>query len=213
MFKLSCEPERDLLRPQKVSHDGSANCLYQAKNRDLQREMFAGHYGVSFLVRNEEPRLPLWALFLATQLPDILWAVFVLLGIEHYRIVPGITASLPLDLYYMPYTHSLAAAATWSAVVFALCRWAIPVSALRNRRAALLLALAVSSHWVLDLVVHRPDLPLYDNAHKVGFGLWNYPVIALLLESALLFGAIWLYLHATASTSFAGRYGMIFFGL
>ena len=68
----------------------------------MQREMFAGHYGVSFLVKGAEPKLPLWTLFLATQLPDILWAIFVLLGIERYRIVPGITASLPLDLYYMP---------------------------------------------------------------------------------------------------------------
>ena len=67
--------------------------------------MFAGHYGVSFLVKKVEPSLPLWTLFLATQLPDILWAIFVLLGIERYRIVPGITASLPLDLYYMP-THT-----------------------------------------------------------------------------------------------------------
>ena len=175
--------------------------------------MFAGHYAVSFLVKKAESKLPLWILFLATQLLDILWAIFVLLGIERYRITPGITASLPLDLYYMPYTHSLAAAVAWSAVVFALCRWVIPLSGLRSNRSARFLALAVFSHWVLDLVVHRPDLPLYDNAYKVGFGLWNYPVIALLLESALLFGAIWLYLHATASTSFAGRYGMMFFGL
>lgn len=175
--------------------------------------MFAGHYGVSFLVKKFEPRLPLWTLFLAVQLPDMLWAVLVLLGIEHYRIVPGITASFPLDLYYMPYTHSLVAAVAWSAVVFALCRWVIPVSRLQSSRLAFLLALAVFSHWVLDLVVHRPDLPIYDDAHKVGFGLWNYPLPALALESALLFGAMWLYLRSTTATSFAGRYGMIFFGL
>jgi hypothetical protein len=58
-------------------------------------------------VKKVEPTLPLWMLFLAAQLPDVLWAAFVLLEIEHYRILPGITASLPLDLYYMPYTHSL----------------------------------------------------------------------------------------------------------
>ena len=179
----------------------------------MQREMFAGHYGVSFLVKKAEPKLPLWTLFLATQLLDILWAIFVLLGIEHYRIVPGITASLPLDLYYMPYTHSLVAAVAWSAVVFALCRWVIPLSGLRSNRSARFLALAVFSHWVLDLVVHRPDLPLYDNTYKVGFALWNYPLTALALESALFFGAMWLYLRSTTATSFAGRYGMIFFGL
>jgi hypothetical protein len=179
----------------------------------MQSEMFAGHYGISFFVKRAEPRLPLWTLFLATQLPDILWAILVLLGIEHYRIVPGITASLPLDLYYMPYTHSLAAAVAWSTVVFALCRWVIPLSGLRSNRAARFLALVVFSHWLLDLVVHRPDLPIYDDAYKVGFALWNYPLTALALESALFFGAMWLYLRSTTATSFAGRYGMVFFGL
>jgi hypothetical protein len=175
--------------------------------------MFVGHYGVSFLVKRVEPTVPLWSLFLAVQFLDVLWAVLVLLGIEHYRIVPGITASLPLDLYYIPYTHSLVAAVAWSVVVFAVCRWVIPVSRLHSNRLALFLALAVLSHWVLDLVVHRPDLALWDNAYKVGFGLWNYPLTALALESALLFGAMWLYLRSTTATSFAGRYGMIFFGV
>ena len=175
--------------------------------------MFAGHYGVSFLVKKFEPRLPLWTLFLAVQFLDMLWAVFVLLGIEHYRIVPGITASLPLDLYYMPYTHSLVAAVSWSAAVFALCRWAIPVSGLRSSRCAFFLALAVFSHWVLDLVVHRPDLPLYDNTYKLGFGLWNYPLIALALEAGLLFGGIWLYMRSTTANTSTGRYGVLLFGL
>ena len=175
--------------------------------------MFAGHYGVSFLLKKIEPRLPLWSLFLAVQFLDVLWAVFVLLGIEHYRIVPGITASLPLDLYYIPYTPSLVAAVAWFAIVFALCRWAIPISGFRSNRSAFLLALAVFSHWVLDLVVHRPDLPLYDNAYKVGLGLWNCPLVALALESALLLGAMWIYLLSTTATSLAGRYGMFFFGL
>jgi hypothetical protein len=179
----------------------------------MQREMFAGHYGISFLAKKVEPTLPLWALFLVVQFLDLLWAVFVPLGIEHYRIVPGITASLPLDLYYMPYTHSLVAAVAWSAVVFALCRWVIPLSELKSSRCAFLLAVAVFSHWLLDLVVHRPDLPLYDNTYKVGFGLWNFPLPALALESALLFAGMWLYLRSTTSTSFAGRYGPIFFGL
>src|SRR5215469_10301646 len=107
--------------------------------------MFAGHYGVSFLMKRAGPRLPLWALFLATQLLDVLWAVFVLLGIERYRIVPGITASLPLDLYYMPYTHSLVSAVAWSAVVFSLCRWVIPLFRFKNSRWAFFLAVAVFS--------------------------------------------------------------------
>jgi hypothetical protein len=76
--------------------------------------MFVGHYGVSFVAKRYDPSLPLWLLFLAVQLLDVLWAPFVLLGIEKVRIVPGITRSNPLDLYYMPYTHSLVAALLWS---------------------------------------------------------------------------------------------------
>jgi hypothetical protein len=149
--------------------------------------MFVGHYGVSFVAKRYDPSLPLWLLFLAVQLLDVLWAPCVLLGIEKVRIVPGITRSNPLDLYYMPYTHSLVAALLWSvgaAVLYKL------VAAGRRPRSAALLGLAVFSHWLLDLVVHRPDLPLYDDAAKVGLGLWNLPAIAFGLETLLLLGGI-----------------------
>src|SRR5215472_9536222 len=206
-------PARELLRPQKGTRDASASRLHKTKSHDMQCEMFAGHYGVSFLVKTAEPRLPLWLLFLAAQFVDLLWAPFVLVGIEHYRIVPGITASLPLDLYYMPYSHSLAAAVAWSAVVFAGYRWMTSGSDSRRGRPALFLALAVFSHWVLDFVVHRPDLPLYDNARKVGLGLWNYPLTAFALEAALLVSGILLYLRSTTANTFRGRYGVLLFGL
>ena len=152
--------------------------------------MFVGHYGVSFAAKKAEPSIPLWVLFIAVQLLDVLWAPFILLGIEKVRIVPGITASNPLDLYYMPYTHSLVAAIGWSvaaATVYAFVTRGVP------KRAATVVAIAVFSHWVLDFLVHRPDLPLYDNTAKVGLGLWNLPALALGLEAALLFGGMWLY--------------------
>src|SRR5882762_7661405 len=152
--------------------------------------MFVGHYGVSFAARSWDKAIPLWVLFIAVQLLDVAWAPFVLLGIEKVRIVPGITASNPLDLYYTPYTHSLVAAILWSAGAFVVYRLAVAGS---RTTSALLVALAVFSHWVLDLVVHRPDLPLYDNAAKVGLGLWNYPALAFAAEAALLFGGMWLY--------------------
>ena len=158
--------------------------------------MFAGHYGVSFAVKSAERRLPLWLLFLAVQFVDVLWGVFVPLGIEKVRIVPGITASNLLDLYYMPYTHSLVAALAWSGFAF-LCAKVFGSASLRAGRSALFLALAVLSHWLLDLLVHRPDLPLYDDANKVGLGLWNFPAPALLLEAAVLFGGMGLYLRST----------------
>ena len=106
--------------------------------------------------------------------------------IESYRALPP----LPLDLYYMPYSHSLLSVTIWSALVFAGYRWMVSGSGSRRGRPALFLALAVFSHWVLDLVVHRPDLPLYHNARKVGLGLWNYPLTAFALEAALLVGGI-----------------------
>jgi hypothetical protein len=149
--------------------------------------MFVGHYGVSFAARRIDERIPLWVLFVAVQLLDVLWAPLVLLGIEKVRIVPGATASNPLDLYYMPYTHSLVAAVAWSCVAGIIYQVvALPA----QRRASIVVALAVFSHWVLDFLVHRPDLPVFGNAAKVGLGLWNAPTLALGLEIALLFGGI-----------------------
>lgn len=171
--------------------------------------MFVGHFGVSFAIKSVEKRIPLWLLFIAVQFVDVLWAVFVLLGIEKVRITPGITATNPLDLYYMPYTHSLVAAVLWSGVGFIGYR----VTRRGARYAALLLAAAVFSHWVLDLIVHRPDLPLYDDSYKQGLGLWNYPALAFALEASLLFGGIFLYLRASKAVSLTGKFGIPIFGI
>ena len=151
--------------------------------------MFVGHYGVSFAAKRVAPMIPLWVLFIAVQLLDVFWAPFILLGIEKVRIVPGITASNPLDLYYMPYTHSLLAALLWSAGALLVYRL-FPRLGLAGR-AAFVVGLAVFSHWILDFLVHRPDLPLYDNTAKVGLGLWNAPALAFALEAGLLFGGMW----------------------
>lgn len=147
--------------------------------------MFTGHYGPSFAASAAEKRLPLWLLFIAVQFVDILWAIFVLLGIEKVRIAPGITASSPLDLYYMPYTHSLVGALGWSLLAFVVCQM---VPRLRGMRTGSFLAAAVFSHWILDLIVHRPDLSLYDSVYKMGFGLWNYRIPAFIVEMVVLFG-------------------------
>ncbi len=146
--------------------------------------MLVGHYSAAFAAKAAAPRLPLWLLFLAAQAVDIGWALLVLLGVEKLRIVPGITASSPLDLYYMPFTHSLPATALWAAGAYALYRL---LSGDRSASgAAAVVAAAVASHWFLDLLVHRPDLPLYDDSAKVGLGLWNYPLTAFVLETGLL---------------------------
>lgn len=172
--------------------------------------MFVGHYGPAYAANVARKTIPLWIAFIAVQLVDVWWAIFVLLGIERVRIVPGITATNPLDLYYMPYTHSLIGSAIWSigaGLTYYLFR------ARDGRIAAAIIGAAVFSHWILDLLVHRPDLPMYDDTLKVGLGLWNYPIPAFLLELALLFGGMYLYLRTTRAVTLAGRYGMVIFGI
>ncbi len=160
--------------------------------------MFVGHYGVSFAAKRSEQSIPLWVLFLAVQFLDVLWAPFILLGIERVRIIPGFTASNPLDLYYMPYTHGLLSALLWSCAGGAVYRLVARPS---HRRASVVIGLAMFSHWVLDLIVHRPDLPLYGDSAKVGLGLWNAPAAAFSLEAALLFGGMWLCLRGRLARS------------
>jgi len=172
--------------------------------------MFVGHYGPSFAVKALRPAIPLWLLFIAVQLVDVAWAVLVLLGVEKVRIVPGITASNPFDLYYMPYTHSLVAAILWSVAAGVLVRAQRRTS---TRSAAVWIGAAVFSHWVLDFLVHRPDLPLYDDTMKVGLGFWNYPTLALLLEAVLLFVGMALYLRVTKPINAIGRIGPPVFGV
>ncbi len=151
--------------------------------------MFVGHYSASFALKSTRPDVPLWILFLAVQAVDIGWALLVLLGVERAEYVPGFTKAFPLDLAYMPYTHSLVSGVIWAIACSALYRfWRKSGVA-----AAVIVGLAVLSHWFLDLPVHVKDLPLYDNAMKQGFGLWNYPLVELALELGLLLGAIWLY--------------------
>jgi hypothetical protein len=173
--------------------------------------MFVGHYGVSYAAKGLDQRIPLWTLFIAVQLVDIVWAILVLLGIERVEIVPGITATNPLDLQYMPYTHSLVASILWAVAAYGVYRWWRRGAG--GAPAALLVAVAVLSHWFLDLVVHRPDLPIYDDAMKVGLGLWNFPVAAALVEVGLLFGGIYLYLRTSRPLSPGGRWGMIAFAV
>jgi hypothetical protein len=171
--------------------------------------MFVGHYGPAFAVKAAKPSIPLSLLFVAVQLVDVAWAILVLCGIEKVRIVPGITATNPLDLYYMPYTHSLLGSLAWAGIAVVAYRllWR------GGGKEAALVGAAVFSHWILDLLVHRPDLAIYDDTVKVGLGLWNDPVLAFVLEAAILFGGIWLYMLRTLAVTPGGRYGMILFGV
>src|SRR5258705_2470957 len=173
--------------------------------------MFVGHYGPSFAAKALKRSIPLWVLCVAVQLVDVLWSIFVLLGVEKVRIVPGITATNPLDLYYMPYTHSLVGSLFWA--IAGMIVYRIFSRKPNKWVAGCIVGAAVFSHWILDLLVHRPDLPLYDNVHKLGFGLWNYPALAFALEVVFLFGGMYLYLRSTKPAGCGGRYGMVIFGL
>jgi hypothetical protein len=159
--------------------------------------MFVGHYGPSFAGKalDKDNRIPLWLLFIAVQFVDVLWGIFVLFGIEKVRIVPSLPSS-PLDLYYMPYTHSLLGALGWSLLAGLLCQLAPGVRGARN---GLIVGAAVFSHWILDLIVHRPDMSLYDSVFKMGLGVWNYPIPAFILEMLVLFGGAALYARNAAS--------------
>ena len=170
--------------------------------------MFIGHYGVSYGAKAWKPAVPLWVLFVAVQLLDVFWSIFVLIGLEKVRIVPGYTRTNPLDLYYMPYTHSLLSALAWSVLAGVAYRfWK------GARMGGPVVGAAVFSHWVLDLIVHRPDLPLIGNRFKVGLGLWNMPIVALLLEVAILNAGLFFYLRSTVRTERGGTAGFVLFSI
>jgi hypothetical protein len=167
--------------------------------------MFVGHYAACLAAKKFEKRVSLGVLFLAVQFLDILFFPLVLLGIERINIIERYTASTHFELEYMPYSHSLLAAALWSGAAYALFRWVV----VKHKAVAMFVGLAVFSHWVLDLLVHVPDLPLWsDTSLKLGFGLWNYPVVTFTIEAVLLLSALWLYLRSTTATTAIGKYGM-----
>ena len=165
--------------------------------------MFVGHYGVSFAAKPIEKRIPLWVWFIAVQWLDVIWSILVLMGIEKLQIVPGFTEANALNLYYMPYTHSLPGAIVLSLIFGSI----VAVFTHASRWVTILLVAAASfSHWLFDLVVHTPDLPLYDNAAKVGFGLWRHVALSFPLELIVLGLGAWLYARMTTFVSAKGRY-------
>jgi len=157
--------------------------------------MFIGHYGVSYAAKRFTPRTSLGTLFLSVQLLDVLFSVFVLVGLERLRIVKGFTAYNPYDLVYMPYSHSLVGALVWALIAGLL------MAALRGRAAGLWVGIAVFSHFVLDVPMHTPDLPIAGNdSLKIGFGLWNHRNLALIAELVVLLGGLAIYRQGASPT-------------
>ncbi len=153
--------------------------------------MLAGHYAPALLLKVANPRIPLWALFVGVQFVDILWAIFVSTGIEKAHIEPGFTASNGLVLESVVLSHSLTATVLWAGLAGLLGSALLP-----GRRAGPFLALAVASHWLLDLPMHTPDLPLAgSHSLKLGLGLWNYRFASCALEIGLLAAGMIAYLR------------------
>jgi hypothetical protein len=165
--------------------------------------MFIGHYGVSLAARPLGRGIPLWVWFVGVQWMDIVWSVLVFFRIEKLRIVPDFTQANAYDLYYMPYTHGLPGSIVLSVVFGAVVALFFPGHRAKNM---LLLAAASFSHWILDLIVHVPDLPLYANSDKVGFGLWRHVMLSFPLELIFLGLGAWLYARRTAFAGARGRY-------
>lgn len=165
--------------------------------------MFIGHNAFAFATKRIAPRGSLGVYTAAVMLPDLIWPIFLLLGIEHVRIQPGATRFTPLDFYDYPWTHSLVMTAFWGALFGGLY-----AAITQYRRGALWVFFGVVSHWVLDFVVHRRDLPLYPNGPKYGLGLWNYPMATILIESAMFVAGVLIYRGATRPIDRIGSIGM-----
>jgi len=154
--------------------------------------MFLGHFGVAMAAKRVAPGASLGTLVLAAHWADGIWPIFLLLGIEQVRIVPGITRVTPLDFVSYPWSHSLLADAAWAAAfagVYMIVR--------RDARTAAWLAVLVLSHWLLDAASHRADVPLWPSGPKVGAELWRSLPATLLVETLLYGGGLWLYVRAT----------------
>jgi hypothetical protein len=167
--------------------------------------MFIGHFGVGFAAKRVAPALSLGTAFLAAQFIDLLWPTLLLAGVERVRIEPGNTRMMPLVFEHYPVSHSLLAVLAW-ALVLGVAHWLLR----RRPRAAVVVGALVVSHWLLDAVVHVPDLPLAPGSSTlVGLGLWNSMAATIAVEAALFAGGLWLYLSATRAADRTGRLALV----
>ncbi len=167
--------------------------------------MFIGHFGVGFGAKKFAPKISLGFLFIAAQFLDLLWPTLLLLDVEHVTISPGITKSAPLDFVDYPISHSLVMAIVWGILLGLLC-WLF----VKNLKYSVIIFICVVSHWFLDLIVHRPDLPIMPGGStRLGFGLWNYPVLSIIVEGIIFLGGVFLYYRTTETKNKFGTYGLL----
>lgn len=169
--------------------------------------MFIGHFAVGFAAKKFAPKTSLAALLAAPLLSDMLWPALLLLGWEHARVAPGDTKFTPLDLYDFPWSHSLLTTLLW-ATLFAAVYFAIT----RYKQGAIAIGLGVASHWLLDWITHRPDMPLYPGASpKFGLALWSSIPGTMTIEIAMFVVGIFLYVQTTRARDAIGKYAFAAF--
>jgi hypothetical protein len=163
--------------------------------------MFIGHFALGLAAKRAAPRASLGVLFAAAQLADLLWPFFLAIGLEQVRIDPGNTAVTPLDFVSYPYSHSLVLLIVWGVAMAILCRPFAPARGTFSVISAL-----VVSHWVLDVVTHRPDMPLYPGSRKLGLGLWNSIPATVAIEVPMFAAGLWIYSRVTRPRDAIGRW-------
>jgi membrane-bound metal-dependent hydrolase YbcI (DUF457 family) len=166
--------------------------------------MFIGHFAIGFAAKKFAPRSSLAVLLAAPLFSDMLWPVFLLLGWERARIDPDNTRFTPLDLTYYPWSHSLLMCIVW-ATAFALIYYWIA----RYPPGWVAVWIGVVSHWILDWVTHRPDMPLYPGGPRFGLGLWNSIAGTLVVEILMFATGVWLYVRNTRARDRIGHYGFV----
>lgn len=163
--------------------------------------MFIGHFAVGFAGKRAAPRAPLAALFFAALFADILWPILVAIGAEHVRIAPGDTVMTPLEFLSYPWSHSLLMLIIWGALFSAFYR-ARP----DGKRTGLVIALLVVSHYVLDWITHKPDMPLWPGGPKYGLALWNNPAATMTVELVMFAIGVFLYATSTRARDRIGKF-------
>lgn len=166
--------------------------------------MFLGHFALGLAAKKKAPQVSLGTLFLSCQFADLLWPTLLLLGLEQVAIDPGNTVVTPLNFISYPYSHSLVMLAAWSMVLAVIYR-----VARRSRvTAAMTIAALVFSHYILDVLTHRPDMPItISGSSRIGLGLWNHRAATVLIESAMFAAGTLVYARSTQARDRVGAIG------
>jgi membrane-bound metal-dependent hydrolase YbcI (DUF457 family) len=166
--------------------------------------MFIGHFAVGFAGKRVAPKASLQMLLFAALVADVLWPILVAAGVEKVRIAPGNTVFTPLEFISYPWSHSLLMLCVWGLLLGLLYR-----ARTASARAGLVVGLLVVSHWVLDWISHRPDMPLYPAGPNLGLGLWNSVAGTMIVEIAMFAVGVWLYATATRARDGRGKWAFV----